>query len=179
MLYCYKQDLDEQGSEALQKAIQLLEQEFFEHAAQEPGTSRWDHSQWDGEGVALRGFSAQAGAVMITNQGQRFDLLSSPSQGQTGTLISRELQGEQQQQQEEPATLARGATTASMLLLSQQQGGNNNSKGAETASRGTASKIAGTAARGQPRQHGRNAKDPLQDGSGQVLTCIDHRCCDN
>lgn len=37
---CCTQDLDEQGSEALQKAIQLLEQEFFEHAAQEPGASR-------------------------------------------------------------------------------------------------------------------------------------------
>lgn len=56
---------------------------------------------------------------------------------------------------------------ASTLLLLQQQGANRNSKGADTAARGAASKIAGTAARGQPQQHGRNTKDIRQDGSGQ------------
>lgn len=38
---------------------------------------------------------------MITNQGQRYDSSPSPSEGQTGTLINRELQREQQQQQED------------------------------------------------------------------------------
>lgn len=56
---------------------------------------------------------------------------------------------------------------ASTLLQLQQQGGKSNSNGSEAAAPGAASKIAGTAARGQPQQHGRNTKDIRQDGSGQ------------